>query len=52
MLSEVCEGEVMRRGRPGDDGACKLLEPTDCADLCAGDVAIVDDGEQARDLDC
>jgi len=43
----------MRRGRvlPGDDGACKLLELTDCADLCAGDVAIVDNDEQARNLD-
>jgi len=43
----------MRRGRvlPGDDGACKLPELTDCADLCAGDVAIVGDDEQARNLE-
>lgn len=40
----------MRRGRvpPGEDGACKLFEPMECTDLCAGGVDIVDDGEQGR----
>jgi hypothetical protein len=52
MLSEVCEGEVKRRGRalPGD-GVCRLFEVIERVARCAGDVAIDgNEGTQGQEL--
>lgn len=45
ILSEVCDGEVRRRGREPGDGVWRLLEPIESVVRCAGDVAIFDDDE-------
>lgn len=48
MLSEVCEGEVKRRGRAPGEGVWRLFEPIEWVERCAGDVAIVGNDEHGR----